>query len=458
MSGFRIYEVGPSATVGAATVERLERRGHEVTVETARRAAEAIDGLQNTTVDCLVCPAELPDTDGLAFLERVHRGFPAVPTVLVTDPSNGDALDDAIEAGVTACVRRLDGEYHAVLAKRIHDAVERARTERELQEERRFVDQLFDQVPVSLYVKDEQARHVRLSRFYDTDPAVAEGKTDRELYPYIGEESYRDDMRVIQSGEPMLNEVEHFIEDGAWNMTSKVPWYGEDGEIKGLIGVTWQITEQKEAERELQKHNERLEEFARIVSHELRNPLQVARGRTELLRESGDSEHPDEILDALDRIGSLVDDLLALAHGYQRVDEKAWLSLGDAATKCWQAAEFDAATLDIETDATIRANRAHLEHLLENLFENAVEYGGDGVTVTVGPTAGGFYVADDGPGIPDEERDEVFEVGYSSSDERIGYGLPIVAEVVAAHEWDIEITDSADGGTRFDITGVTFDE
>lgn len=112
------------------------------------------------------------------------------------------------------------------------------------------------------------------------------------------------------------------------------------------------------------------------------------------------------------------------------------------------------ATIVTDTDQRIRADRSRLSQLLENLMRNAVEHGGSDVTVTVGELDGGFYVEDDGVGIPEAERETVFEMGYSTSDEGTGFGLAIVKRITEAHGWDIRVTDGANGGTRFEITGV----
>ncbi len=81
------------------------------------------------------------------------------------------------------------------------------------------------------------------------------------------------------------------------------------------------------------------------------------------------------------------------------------------------------------------------------------------MTVRVGTLADGrgFYVADDGPGIPEDERDEVFERGYTTSDDGTGFGLAIVSEIVDAHGGRITVAESEDGGVRFDVTGVQVD-
>ena len=68
----------------------------------------------------------------------------------------------------------------------------------------------------------------------------------------------------------------------------------------------------------------------------------------------------------------------------------------------------------------------------------------------------GFYVEDDGPGIPEENRTDIFDSGYSTTGEGTGFGLSIVKRVAEAHGWDITVTESEVGGARFEITGVEF--
>jgi len=85
-----------------------------------------------------------------------------------------------------------------------------------------------------------------------------------------------------------------------------------------------------------------------------------------------------------------------------------------------------------------------------------MEYGGEGVTVRVGTLEDGFYVEDDGDGIPEEIRDDIFEFGTSTNTDGRN-GLPIVEGIVEAHDWEITATESDDGGARFEITGVSFE-
>jgi signal transduction histidine kinase len=102
------------------------------------------------------------------------------------------------------------------------------------------------------------------------------------------------------------------------------------------------------------------------------------------------------------------------------------------------------------------ADYDRLREMFENALRNAVEHGGDSVTVRVGPLEDGFYVADDRPGIPDENKSKVFDHGFSTEEMGTGFGLSLVRTIVGAHGWDVAVTDSEDGGARFEVTDIEF--
>jgi signal transduction histidine kinase len=216
------------------------------------------------------------------------------------------------------------------------------------------------------------------------------------------------------------------------------------------------ITDQIERRQELERQNERLEEFAGIVSHDLRNPLSVADGHLELAQETCESDHLARAADALDRSQALIADLLKLAREGETVGKLESVDLTDMAERSWQAVETGSATFETHATRTLRADRSRLQELVENFYRNAVEHGGDDVTVSVGIIDDGFYVADTGPGIPEADREEVFEAGYSTTQDGTGFGLRIVEQIVDAHGWEVTATESEQGGARFEITGVEF--
>ncbi|MFB6298544.1 MAG: PAS domain S-box protein [Salinirussus sp.] len=247
----------------------------------------------------------------------------------------------------------------------------------------------------------------------------------------------------------------------------------------------------QESKQALRRQNERLDEFASMVSHDLRNPLGIAEGHLTLAADEHDSEHLDRVAEAHERMATLIEDVLTWAREGEAVESTEPVAVEGLAADCWRDLSVENADIDVETDLTVLADRSRLRQLLENLLQNAVEHGSTSprsqasddavehgstsprsqapddavegedsaapdVTVRVGalPDGSGFFVADDGPGIPPEERDEVFESGYALSEDGSGYGLAIVEQIVTAHGWSIEVTDSESGGARFEITGV----
>jgi signal transduction histidine kinase len=116
----------------------------------------------------------------------------------------------------------------------------------------------------------------------------------------------------------------------------------------------------------------------------------------------------------------------------------------------------ETATVKYESVPRVMADPDRLVQVFENLLRNSAEHGGDSVAVRVGPLSDGFYVEDDGPGIPESDRDRVFDHGYTTRDDGTGYGLSVVRSVVGAHGWDVSVVDADQGGARFEITGIEF--
>ena len=391
-----------------------------------------------------------------------------------------------------------------MLAVHATTALDRLDRERELRAEREFVDQALDTLDDLFYVVGPDGD---LRRWNDRVPAVT-GYTDAELADLSVVDLFPDDQadvvdaaleRALETGRTSV-EADLRTADG-----ERFPYEftgarlrDPDGGRSGVVGIGRDITRRKAREQQLSRQNERLDEFTSVVSHDLRNPLALAAGHLDLAREERDSEHLETVADAHERMGALIEDLLTFARDGESATDLEPVSLEDAAADCWESVRTDAATLDVETDRRVRADPAKLRRLFENLFRNAVEHGstslpsqaqedavehgstssqnasrsddavehgsttprsqtrdatGD-VTVTVGDVDGGFYVADDGPGISVDERDRVFEARYSASGDGTGFGLAIVRRIADDHGWTVSVTEGEAGGARFEITGV----
>ncbi len=224
----------------------------------------------------------------------------------------------------------------------------------------------------------------------------------------------------------------------------------------GRIVVVKDVTEQYQRQKQIERQNERLEAFTSVVSHDLRNPLNVASGNLTLARENEGEIHLEKADQALHRMETLIDDLLLLAHSGTKITDPEPVDLESVATDAWETVDTHQATLTLQAERTIAADRSRLHQLIENLLRNAVEHGGETVTITIGDQEEGFHLSDDGPGIPVADRAKIFDTGYSTRDGGTGFGLNIVREIVDAHGWDIRVTESAEGGARFEVTDVKF--
>lgn len=211
------------------------------------------------------------------------------------------------------------------------------------------------------------------------------------------------------------------------------------------------ITEIERSREALERQNERLDQVASTISHDLRNPIQIADGYADLLEAdvaTGDlaaaDERIEEIRDAIDRMDAIIEDVLTLARQGTTVVDPEPVSLETAAKTAWSNVETSSATLEVE-DGTLEADRDRLLTVFENLFRNAVEHGGPDPTVTVRPTETGFAVEDDGSGIDPNAADEVFAYGYTTETDGTGLGLSIVRTMAEAHGWSVRLAPEADG-------------
>jgi signal transduction histidine kinase len=211
---------------------------------------------------------------------------------------------------------------------------------------------------------------------------------------------------------------------------------------------------------------------ASVVSHDLRNPLDVANAHLRAAHETGDDEHFEEVRAAHDRMERIIRDVLTLARGEHALNVADDVDPGAVATDAWSAVDTGAASLTVADDLpAVEADPDRLQRLFENLFRNAVEHArpepgqagptADGardrsLQVRVGRTDEGWFVADDGVGIPGDERERVFEAGYSTgeSGSGTGLGLTIVERIAEAHGWTVSLTAGPLGGARFEFRSV----
>lgn len=332
-------------------------------------------------------------------------------------------------------------------------------------------EQVVDTLPDPVIVLDEHDRitdcneaGMTLLGGTESELIGADFEAAFEAYPSVIE-TFDDAMQARQVVTlPVRNEVRHYE-------VRVAPIEDERETRHGRILLFHDVSEREVSRRELEHQNEQLERFASVVSHDLRNPLSVAEGYLELARESGDDEHFETVSEAHDRMQAIIEDVLTMAREGSNVEATTPVSLRSIAETAWSQVDTGDAELDVTEDRTIPADDDRLQRLLENLFRNSVEHGlgqdrsgNDELTISVGPIGPeertptseerGFFVEDDGVGIPEDDRERIFEPGHSTGSEGTGLGLSIVQGIAEGHGWSVRAADAADGGARFEFTGI----
>ncbi|KAB7513964.1 PAS domain S-box protein [Halosegnis rubeus] len=257
--------------------------------------------------------------------------------------------------------------------------------------------------------------------------------------------------------DPVAVEQWHRRRDGSvfWGALTLSPLWNDT--FHGYAAVSQDTTSEKEYERMLERQNDRLKEFTDILAHDLKNPLSVIDGNLTLYEETGEEKHLETVHETTERMAHLVDDLLRVAQQGDVVTDPEPTDIGAVIEMAWENLPgVSTASLHYESVESVSGDPERLCELFENLFQNSVNHGGNDVTVRVGPLESGFYLEDDGPGIRDEDKAEVFDHGFTTRSDGHGYGLSVVRTIVNAHGWDIIAADAQAGGARFEVTGIDF--
>jgi PAS domain S-box-containing protein len=457
----RVLHVTTDEAVRELVVRQFadEQPSLDVVPVTAETAADHLDD-----VDCVLSDHALPETDGLALLRAVRTARPELPFVLYTAAGNEAVASEAISAGVTDYVQQSDDcEHVALLAQRVWNLATRYRTTRTVDDqERRFrklvehssdVVSIVDANGVFQYVSPA-SRHV-----FGYDPEELVGEVGFQyLHPedveYVAETLAR--AIADPTARPVITFRFDHPEKGWIVLENTGRNLIDDPDIAGFVINSHDVTRRVERAAQLERQRDRLAEFASVVSHDLRNPLTVASGNLSLIEATEDVSHAADVRLALERMEAIIDDLLTLAREGEDLTDLSAVPLAQVAEAAWQSVDTKAARLAVETDTVVMADAGRLRQLLENLFSNAVAHAGPTAFVHVVdvPDGCGFAISDDGPGIDDDDLDEIFDYGVSSSPTRTGFGLAIVKRIADAHGWTITVTHGADGGARFEFRDI----
>ncbi|SFC71561.1 PAS domain S-box-containing protein [Halobiforma haloterrestris] len=349
-----------------------------------------------------------------------------------------------------------------------------ARTEYEaaIEQAHEELRQIIDLIPDLIFVKDRDGEYLlaneATAEAYGTTPADVEGSTESEVIPAAEDsEQFRsDDLEVIESGEPKsIPEEELTTADGETKTfrTVKIPYEVSGSGDDAVLGYARDVTERKEYERTLERQRDNLELLNQVVRHDVRNDLQLVLAYTELLREhvdEGTEEYVEQVLEAAREAVDITETArdvteVLLQVGVDRSPVRLRPVLGDQVDDV--RSNHERALLTVEgslPDVTVLADEL-LESVFRNLLSNAILHNDEDVpTVTVSAEADDetvrVRIADDGPGIPDEEKKRIFQEGEKGLDsDGTGLGLYLVRTLVDRYEGDVRIVDNEPEGSVF---------
>jgi len=373
------------------------------------------------------------------------------------------------------------------------DITTRIKAEEAVDQERRMLRTLIDNLPDPIYVQDVECRKV-IANKADVEnigcftEAEVLGKTDLELFPgKIGERGYADDKKIITTGKPVFDLEEEFISKKGvrrWLLTTKIPLRDKDDNVTGLVGIGHDITERKQIIEELITAKEEAEESDRLktaflhnISHEIRTPMNAIVGFSALLGEPDVDDlirksYIDVIMQSSNHLLSIITDIVDIsnieANLIKTVKNEINLNslIESLCQQFFPKASEKKIVLDCETslsdsDALVLADRTKLTQILSNLISNALKFTDKGsvkVLCRLQDNFLEFSVADTGIGIDQQYHERVFGRFYQvqSTMERLyegtGLGLAISKAYVEHLGGKIWLTSESGKGTTFSFT------
>lgn len=495
----------------------IDRADFEVI--TAESPLEGKEIIENKVIDCIIVDYQMPEMNGINFIANSSSEFPHIPIILMTNKGSAEIADKAIRAGATDYVRKGRGtEQYEVLSNRIINAVQKERgrvAQDRLTQSSSIITDIYERINQSTDISfEEQLRQVlevgQEKLGYPIGSITEAHENELEVIAVTGEhenikenakgpkkhsfcsQTLTEEKAVILKdisehqkwGDSKAHEISEFEAYTGAPIISNNEIFGtvcfgnyESSDIhedhhKIVINTiaNWlgYEIERKQYEEELKRQIDRLEEFTGVVSHDLRSPLNAAKGRAEIIEMKHDIEDAKSLQSSLERMEEIIEDTLILAKQGKTVDKTEEVSIEELVESVKGSIELGESKITIENNFSFYCDKKRTLHIFENLVRNALEHGSPPVEIRIGEkqdlitstrstskTSSTLYIEDDGDGIEDDMKDEIFEAGMSTNHNGTGFGLSIVNRIAEAHGWETNVTDSFDGGARFEFKNIT---
>ncbi|WP_436902002.1 PAS domain-containing protein [Halovenus halobia] len=365
--------------------------------------------------------------------------------------------------------RDADGE--PLRAVGIHlDIDERKQSEEALENAREGLRQIIDLVPDFIFVKNSRGEYLianeATAEAFGVEPGEVGGHEEDEVLPDSdqGEEFRGDDREVLETGEPKEIQEELVTADGDTRLlqTTKMPYEVPGSGEEAILGYARDVTELKRYEQTLERQRDNLEVLNKVVRHDVRNDLQLVQVYSELLEdhvEEGGQEYVQQVREAAQdavKITETARDVteVLLQSGTNRSPVQLRYVIEEQIDEIRSSYEGALVTLDGTVPEVEVLADEMLESVFRNLLNNAVIHNDKElpeveVSVDVGEAVQ-VRVADNGPGIPDDRKGEIFDEGETGVDSNsTGLGLFLVHTLVERYEGTVWIEDNEPEGSVF---------
>jgi PAS domain S-box-containing protein len=276
-------------------------------------------------------------------------------------------------------------------------------------------------------------------------------------------EFFKDLYATIANGRVWRGEIRNRAKDGSlyWVDTTIVPFLDERRHPYRYVSVRYDITNRKRSEAALRDQNAlaQLGKMAAVVAHEVRNPLAAIRGAVQVIGQRLPSDTQEqaiahEVVARIDTLNEIVQDLLLFARPARPVlaPVPVAIVLSDIETLFKQDPAVTGVTLRIEpSEAVVLADAQQMKLVLLNLLQNGAQAMRGTGTITISTRADGafreIYVRDEGPGIPADVREHLFEPFFTTRHRGTGLGLVTARRLMEAHGGTVALDCPLGGGT-----------
>lgn len=466
-----VLYIEPNQRIQKLIKSNIEKEHTDIHIITAKNSVEGFKLLDERRFDCIICEYDISDMNGLEFLDEIRHKEIDIPFILFADRCSNKIVRKVINNKSSDYIdKELNNKQYALLANRITNQVSEYMNSKKLHQKRQqlnteqeFINASINSINDIFYVLDYSGKIIKLNksgkRFIKNTTNYDYNKDDlfiKDIFPDEQKEQIDKSILSTKDGNDVRVNIESYLKKDNSKIELDLTFsLLNNSHTERIVGVGRDVTKQNKYKRQLKYKNKQLTEFAKIISHDIRNPLSIAQGYIDMIEDGGNNNQPiQKTKNALNKIENILDDVLDISTKTESDLTKQYLTIDSIANNCWNNIENENSNLYVKTNQSIFVNEKLVYRFFDNMFKNSIKHGGKNVDITIGSLNNGFYIEDTGDGIPDKIKSEIFNPNYTTSNTGKGLGLTIVEHVCDLHNWTIKVTESSSGGARFEITDI----